>query len=777
MRNALSKIKQETKENREHIESEKILKEQKIYAESIVETLHEPLLVLNADLTVKSVNQAFYNHFKVNPKETIGQKIYHLGSNQWNIPELRKLLENVLPDNKVFYDYEVEHDFEDLGHRTMLVNARRLDHVQLILLGIRDISERKNHEKIMQKMLNVDQVGMLRFSDDANLLEANDSFLKMIGYTREEFEKEKPGWQDFTPAEFVEISQHQLEKLARTGKIGPYEKEYFKKDGSRKWMMFAGSSLGDGTFVEFCFDISGKKKAEHALAENEERLSLTLDAMEMGSWMREHNSEKLFIDEQNAKLFGFTGGAQSLKTDKIYEHIHPADRARIRQAVKNAWEKDGRYNEEFRVLVNGKERWLASRGKVVQDGTRKMIGINFDITERKKTQLELKKARDAAEEAALTKEKFLAHMSHEIRTPLNSIVGLSHLLLEMPHDEQQTKNLKTLKTASENLHLLINDILDYSKLRSGKWQIKPEAVDIRKCIGELAATHLPAATAKNISLKTNVDKNIPEMVMTDEPKLRHVLNNLVSNAVKFTGEGKVETEVKLNHRENNKLWLEFSVSDTGIGIKEKQLEHIFNEFSQADHSTAKQYKGTGLGLAIVKMYLTIMDSEINVNSTPGEGSRFWFVLPVNEGKRKKAEKPKQEKLLRKVDLKLTRVLIVEDDDFSRMMMSQMLKMWGIEHDEAENGKAGLELAKKNNYDIVYMDVHLPLMDGFEATRKIRKIKGYQNKPIFALTADVTDEITNQVKSGLFTGKTIKPFDPDKLLDDIKKCLGSNYSGE
>ncbi|MFW5831773.1 MAG: CheR family methyltransferase, partial [Prolixibacteraceae bacterium] len=414
-------------------EAEQKLKSEKIYAESIIETLHEPLLVLNPDLTVRTVNESFHKVFKVNIKETIGRKIYTLGNNQWDIPALRKLLEDVLPDNKVFNDYEVEHNFESIGKKTMLLNARRLDHVQYILLGIRDITERKEHEQ------------------------------------------------------------------------------------------------------------------------------------------------------------------------------------------------------------------------------------------------KLHQAKEAAEEAARIKEEFLAHMSHEIRTPLNSIVGLSHLLLEQPHDEGQEKNLKYLRTASENLQTLINDILDYSKLKSGKWKVKPEAMNLKKCIKDLVFAHMPAATIKNIKLKTHIGKNVPEEVITDEPKLMHVLNNLVNNAIKFTEKGEVKVEVKLKHRKYKKLWLEFSVTDTGIGIHKKQLEKVFDEFSQADQSTVKLYKGTGLGLAIVKMYLQILNSEIKLESEPGLGSRFWFVLPVKEASEQPAKKEDPEKEENaKVEFADARILIVEDDEFSRMMLSQML---------------------------------------------------------------------------------------------------------
>ena len=533
----------------------------------------------------------------------------------------------------------------------------------------------------------------------------------------------------------------------------------------------------DGVVITF-IDITERKRAEERIAENEERLRLTLDAMNIGSWMREYNNEELFIDENNAKIFSFKGGAQTVPVEQIYERIHPEDREMVKQATKKAWNKNDRYNLEFRVILNGKERWINGRGKVVKDSTRKMIGINFDVTERKHAEQELREAKVAAEKAAKIKEEFLAHMSHEIRTPLNAIIGFSHLLLEQPHHTQQKKNLNYLNTAAENLNGLIDDILDYSKLRSGKWKIKEEPLEIQRCTKEIVMPHLPAATAKKIKLKTVVDEKIPDTVKTDETKVMHVLNNLLSNAIKFTNEGEVSLEVKLNHKKNKKLWLEFSVSDTGIGIEKQEMEAIFDEFHQSDHSTMKQFKGTGLGLSIVKMYLEILGSEINVESNSGKGSRFWFVLPVKETTEQPATKKEPEEDERtENNFPDAKLLIVEDDNFSRMMMSQMLTMWGIEHDEALNGREAVQLAEKNGYDIIYIDVHMPVMDGIEATRKIRKINGYKNKPIYALTADVTDGVNSHVKSGLFTGKTIKPFTPEKLLSDIKKILSIKTPAE
>jgi len=268
---------------RDRLEDE--LRSAKIYAESIVETIHEPLLVLKPDLTVNSANPAFYEIFRVAPEQAVGRKIYHLGNGQWNIPSLHELLDKVLPANDAFNDFQVHHDFEDLGHRVMLLNARRLDHVQLILLSIQDITldfeleaaTRKSVERL-QRMINIPGVAVMIFNGEGILIDANDWFLQMFGYSREEVQAGSLCWRMMTPPEFFDISEAQMKKLSEMGQIGPYEKQYLHKDGSRSWMVFAGATLGDGNAVEYCIDVNEHKRVEQDLRESEKRFRALVTA-------------------------------------------------------------------------------------------------------------------------------------------------------------------------------------------------------------------------------------------------------------------------------------------------------------------------------------------------------------------------------------------------------------------------------------------------------------------------------------------------------------------
>ena len=248
---------------------EQRLHEAKEYAESIVDTVPIPLAVLTARLTVQSANEAFYRCFQVTREKTEGRSIFKLGNLQWDNPELRRRLEDVLATDSQFDDFEVEHDFETIGRRTMLLSGRRLDGVDLILLAIEDVSKRKRaeaalraSEERLRKVLETDTIGVLFFDGDGRLVNTNDVFLRMTGYSRSEIESRELSWSMLTPAEWVGVSLEQLDKLRLTGRTGPYEKEYLRKDGSRSWMLCAGASLDNGTIVEFCIDMNDRKRAE-----------------------------------------------------------------------------------------------------------------------------------------------------------------------------------------------------------------------------------------------------------------------------------------------------------------------------------------------------------------------------------------------------------------------------------------------------------------------------------------------------------------------------------
>lgn len=486
----------------------------------------------------------------------------------------------------------------------------------------------------------------------------------------------------------------------------------------------------------------------------------------------------LFLDK-NFRILRFTP-----RLSEIFNVLH-ADRGRLISDITNKLSYDNLVGDAKQVLKN-----LQSIEKEIMDKdgntylTRLLpyrssedkiegVVITFvDITERKKWEETLQKAKTEAERAAHAKEEFLAHMSHEIRTPLNAIVGIANLLLKQEPKNEQLENLNTLKVAAQNLSSLINNILDFSKIQAGKLLLELTPVEVYKLVKAIVQLHSNKATEKEIKLEYFIDDKLPDIIICDQLKLSQVLHNLLSNAIKFTHKGKVTLEVKLVFKNRKNINIEFVITDTGIGIPNNRIESIFDVFNQGDNSTIKEYGGTGLGLSITKRYLKLMNSEINVESVPGKGSKFFFTLDAKVGSKKDIEHQKLVFSENADNLDHIRLLLAEDDDFNRLVMQQLLNSWGIKFDEAINGKGAFGMAKDNLYDIILMDVHMPIMDGTESASKIRELSNYKNTPIVALTADISENLRKEMKNGLFTDIIIKPIEPDNLLAKIMEILAN-----
>lgn len=380
------------------------------------------------------------------------------------------------------------------------------------------------------------------------------------------------------------------------------------------------------------------------------------------------------------------------------------------------------------------------------------------IDQQKQLEEENRLAKEAAESAAKVKSEFLSVMSHEIKTPLNAIIGLSHLLMQQSFTPEQAKNIQTLHTAAENLLNLINDILDYGKIESGKISLNFKPTDIRNLLTHVRNTHLFKAQEKQNNIKLLIDQDLPEWVLCDEVRLNQIMHNLVSNAVKFTSQGNITISATVERETDTSVCIAFSVKDTGIGIPEDKQGIIFERFTQAEADTTRRFGGSGLGLSIVRSILELFNSNIHLKSTADKGSEFYFSLNLEKDL---ASTPKQAtgfSAQNTLDLTGVHVLIVDDIAFNTMVAEQMLANANATSDSAINGAEAIEKIKQEQYDLVLMDIQMPIMDGLEATQQIRQFN--QTIPIIALTASSEPEVVTETKDSGMNDFLMKPFNPN-----------------
>ncbi|WKN40796.1 CheR family methyltransferase [Tunicatimonas pelagia] len=479
-----------------------------------------------------------------------------------------------------------------------------------------------------------------------------------------------------------------------------------------------------------------------------------------------------YVSAASEQIYELKPEAITKNADLAYQAIHPDDinsfAASSQRAAENlevnAWE--GRIISAKTNLI----KWvkITSVPEKKNNGNIVWTGVVDDITHYKSIEKQLRKAKEDAEQAVKVKEEFLATMSHEIRTPLNAIIGIADLLLIQNPQSAQQDNLQTLKFSSQSLMALINDILDFSKIEAGKVEVTRAPFNFHRFIHSLIRAHEAQAQKNQNQLILEQDEDVPEVIVCDHNKLNQILNNLLSNAIKFTHQGTVTLRINVVESSSTMVTLYFAVIDTGVGIAPDRLDNVFNSFTQEDSSTSRNFGGTGLGLTITRMLLQLKGSQIHVKSEPGKGSTFFFTLSFAIGELEEATIHNTQNP--NVGLaKIKQLLLVEDAPVNRMVVVQYLQeWWNIAIDEASNGEEAVNKAKQTIYDIILMDIRMPVMDGVKAAKQIRALSnGNEKTPIIALTADIT-EINRQSANDYFDDYVAKPFDPSELQNKIIK---------
>jgi len=411
---------------------------------------------------------------------------------------------------------------------------------------------------------------------------------------------------------------------------------------------------------------------------------------------------------------------------------------------------------------NNVEEKPRKASQVLSPKNKKLMGINEETTS----------LNDAVEKA---KQQFLSNMSHEIRTPMNAVIGITNLLLQENPKPEQIESLKILKLSGENLLELINDVLDYSKLESGKMLVEPIDFNLIDLVNNVKETHHLTAKEKGLEFKIKIDSDLPVMVVGDPTRLAQILNNLVSNAIKFTNKGSVIMDLSLNRMVGNLVDIDFVVTDTGIGIETDKRDYIFESFTQGSANTTKAFGGTGLGLAITKKIVALLGGNISVKSVVGIGSTFLFNLQFKKSKKKVGHTAVPEIVADFSSLAGFRILLVEDNEINVIVARKFMQKWGLHIDCAANGTEAVEKVIENHYDLVLMDLEMPKMDGYEATKVIRSIADdkFKQLPIIALTASLLTEINKQILEAGIDDYVAKPFSPLELHSKIRQYLHIN----
>src|SRR6187399_1177362 len=630
------------------------------YAQNIVDTVREPLLILDATLRVQSANRAFYQTFHVSPAETEGRLIYELGNGQWDIPDLRRLLEDIVPTSSVFDDFELEHTFPAIGRRVMLLNARKLaagQHGELLVLAMEDVTARRRAEEELLKAgaLQSAIFNSANFSSIATDAKGviqifNVGAERMLGYTAADVMNK------ITPADISDPQEVIARAKALSAELGTtitpgfealvfkasrgiediYELTYIRQDGSRFPAVVSVTALRDDRdgiigYLLIGTDNTARKQVEEEQKKLDQRLR---DQQFYTRSLIESNIDALMttdprgiITDVNKQMEALTGCTRDeLIGAPFKDYFTDPDRAEA--GIKRVLGESKLTDYELTARArDGKETVVSYNATTFHDRDRKLQGVFAaarDVTERKRYEQSLQQANRA-------KSVFLANMSHEIRTPMNAILGFSQLMLrDQDLNPRQCQYLGTINRSGEHLLALINDILEMSKIEAGRTTLNVTTFDLRALLKDLEMMFRVRTNEKKLSFSVEIMGDVPQFIVTDINKLRQVFINVLGNAVKFTDQGGIGVRLRADRECATGALLRVEIEDTGPGISADDQEKLFRHFEQT--KTGQQAgTGTGLGLAISREFVRLMGGDITVNSQVGKGSIFVVHLPLKEG--------------------------------------------------------------------------------------------------------------------------------------------------
>ncbi len=682
------------------------------------------------------------------------------------IRDLRKNIETLADVNKelVATNEELQTSEEEIRSNLDQINALQDNLAQ---------SEQRYREMVE------DATDMIYELDDAGRF----NYINRVTESVTEYSKEELRTKHFWDLIHPDYKNH-VEKFYRNQQSQGSESTYlefpiYTKNGFEIWlgqnvkMIMSENRLKKVSVV--ARDITVLYSAREALRTNEQLFRTLAEKAPVGIYQLKPDGKVTFM---NKRWFEITGiDPENARRETRIAAIHAEDRQRVTMAWEQALKDKAELSIEFRYDTRTRGiRWVSNHISPIYATTGEVlgfIGTTTDITKLKEAEQDLREAKDKAEDATRAKSQFLSMMSHEIRTPMNAIIGLTNMLVQDAPRDDQRESLKLLQFSGENLLHIINDILDFSKIEAGKLALENEDFNLRSLMLNTRNMLEQRARDKGIDLFFQYDDTLPQYVKGDAVRLGQIITNLLGNAIKFTERGYAELAVLSAGTQDNKHSITFRVRDTGIGIEKDKINLVFESFSQARSDTTRKFGGTGLGLSITKRLLELMGSHIAVESTAGYGSTFLFTLLLEEGQAKTEDGPATQDLTEDFQKKSVKVLLVEDNRVNQIVASNFLHRWGIEVDFANHGKEALEMIQSKAYQLVLMDLQMPEMDGYEASRRIRALDHdpyFKEVPIVALTASAMIDIKGKVLEIGMNDFISKPFQPDELQAKIGKYV-------
>ena len=601
----------------------------------------------------------------------------------------------------------------------------------------------------------------------------------MLGYEVGEIQQNVEAWSKIVHPDDLEASfAHALRFINNESNEYRMEFRMLCKDGSYKWVLARAKDAkrdenGNVTrIIGTHVDIQERKMYEKELELAKEKTDKAMErfneamlATEDGIWDWNIVTGEVYFSPAWQTMLGYNVGEIKQDVEAWTTILHPDDlEPTINHAQKFIKNESNEYRMEFRMLCkDGSYKWVLARAKDAErdssGNVTRIIGTHVDIQEKKNLELELIKAKEEAEAASLAKSEFISNMSHEIRTPMNAIIGFAEILSKASLPTKEKRQVQTIQKSGESLIAIINDILDLSKIEAGKMELQPITFNLFSTIEDIRMIFAENISEKGLKFLSNIDTNLPNTIVLDEIRLRQVLFNLISNAIKFTHKGSISIDIKQEFSDINESYidLKISISDTGIGISEENRLNIFKAFEQQKGQSVKKYGGTGLGLSISKQLIELMGGTIELESQLNKGSTFHIKInKIPIGNSISHEEYDQTKEVFKFDK--AKVLIVDDVDTNLMVIRDYFDNSNLEIIEATNGKEAIQMVELHNPDVILMDLQMPIMDGKESARILKKDPKSSHIPIIILSATVIkDEDRKENDLVIFDTSLQKPI--------------------